>query len=281
MLTFPRHLQILSFFFFLILFVRRSRKDEFFTSVPDRTLDLLIRIKKMHSFMLSNMDPPDEIKMEYKNTTKVAFLGNSLQYYNDQPRFISQLSQGKLQQNSCYQPLSNFYSLWLHGNKMWEKWNTTNALLPDGTYDYGAPTVAALLSSQPWDFVVMNDYSQAPADLHNRTLHIEVLKNHYAPLLVQCGATPVFMLTWAYREKGIHESEERGNTLDFTRSIQAGYQSYARTLSENLPANQKPRLAPVGLAFYWIHENNYDMWLKLFHWDSIHPSPHGSFLEGE
>eukprot|EP00957_Ditylum_brightwellii_P171565 13061583-Ditylum_brightwellii.AAC.1 len=54
---------------------------------------------------------------------------------------------------------------------MQKTFRTPNAILQtnsgsnkeeDPTYDIGAPTVDALLSKQ-WDFVVMNDFTQAPA----------------------------------------------------------------------------------------------------------------------
>jgi len=270
-----------SVFLGFVIFLAKTRNPRELLAlfVPIKPLFSIVRLQKIRSTYLSAVLQP-EADIDQKIIVRVAFLGNSLQYFNDQPRFNEVLSSGKIQQNSCYCPHSNFVSLFNEGNGMRDKWNTTNALLPDGTFDMGAPNVTSLLGQQQWDFVVMNDYSQGPADPHNRTLHLESLQNDYAPLIIHSGATPVLLLTWAYREEGINDSGQMGGAAEFTRKLHDGYQIYARALKEILPAKQKPRIAPVGLAFYWIHEENYGMWLKLYHWDSMHPSPHGSFLEG-
>jgi len=47
-----------------------------------------------------------------------------------------------------------------------------------------------------------------------------------------------------------------------------------------LPPSQARRLAPVGVAFLMVWEEDRRLWYKLFHHDHLHPSPSGTFLTG-
>jgi hypothetical protein len=51
-------------------------------------------------------------------------------------------------------------------------------------------------------------------------------------------------------------------------------------LATYLPLRQSPRIAPVGLVFLAVHEDNLQHWKALFHCDGIHASPSGTFLQG-
>ena len=76
-----------------------------------------------------------------------------------------------IEQDSCLHGGTRFCTLIKKGNGMEEKWATHNALLPDGSFDIGAPDVQTILGgaagaeAPSWDFVVMNDYTQGPADV--------------------------------------------------------------------------------------------------------------------
>jgi hypothetical protein len=101
----------------------------------------------------------------------------------------------------------------------------------------------------------------------------------YVEWFLMTGATPILMVTHAYWT----EWRDLTGLVDvptFTSLTYEGYKQYAQTLAKHLPASQKPRLAPVGLAFLLVYEENYSMWLKLFHIDEVHASPHGTFLYG-
>ena len=163
--------------------------------------------------------------------TAVAFFGNSILYYNDTPRLIESLSGGPVEQNSCLRGGVTFEQLLSKGNGMDVKFVSE---------DKGAPDVASLLS-RSWHYVVMNDYTQAPAREESRRASVEVLKTQIAPLLEQCGGTPVLLETWAYRAhtKG---SDDLGDHAEFTSRLQEGYREYAAALAEVLPERQKPRV---------------------------------------
>ena len=67
---------------------------------------------------------------------------------------------------------------------------------------------------------------------------------------------------------------------NFTSLTGVGYRAYVDLLTTYLPVEQTPRIAPVGLAFLVVHEENYKLWTQLFHCDNLHASPSGSFLQG-
>jgi hypothetical protein len=220
---------------------------------------------------------------EERASVRVAFLGNSIQYYNDLPRLMKALSNNAIEEDSCYRGNATLSSLFQDGNGMSRKFQTTNALRPDGTYDIGADTVTSLLQQrqqqpQDWDFVVMNDHTQHPTRSDTRYESITTLVQDYAPLLRQSGAIPIFLMTYAYQERGVYGSDDLGDVVQFTKHLQEGYESYVQALAEVLPVTSTPRIAPVGFAFLAIHKENLQMWSQLFHPDKKHPSPYGSFL---
>merc|ERR1712176_1353353 len=90
-------------------------------------------------------------------TLKIAFIGNSIQYYNDFPRVMQAISGDHIEQNSCLRGGASFSTFLKKGNGMKHRFNSTNALRSDGTYDIGSPTVYDLLLgdyAQNWDYIV-------------------------------------------------------------------------------------------------------------------------------
>jgi hypothetical protein len=207
---------------------------------------------------------------------KVGFLGNSIQYFNDSPRLLEQMLQSRfkhVQQNSCLRGGATLRSLWLEGNGMRSKFTSKG-----GKEDIGAASVKALLTSQQWDYVVINDYTQGPARTKSRHHSLAALEELYVPLLAQSNATPVFLQTAAYRRptKG---SDDLGSVYEFTKSLEEGYKSYATLLANLLPGDQEPIVAPVGQAYLHLHQTDRRLWERLFYVDDHHPSPHGTWLQ--
>lgn len=258
----------------------------------------------------------------------VAFVGNSMQFVNDLPRFMQAISgeshQGgyNIEQDSCLHGSLKFKSLLKKGNGMRHKWNTPSSLLSEDPdiYDYGACTVAQLIlgydsnlqagnaneyykndgknpcfKSQDyydylmekydgttipqWDFVVLNDQSLRPAIEEKRSESLYVLEESYVPMLLESGAIPVFYATHGYDSTYVNVTE-MGGVAQFTSDVFEGYRQYAEMMEEYLPSSQRPRIAPVGLAFLVVYEENPEMYEKLFFVDGYHPSPHGSYLMG-
>lgn len=254
----------------------------------------------------------------------VAFIGNSMFYYNDMPRFLEGIGEGRVTQNSCLHGGASIHSILLSGNAMNNKFNTTNAHINGDIYDFGACTVQQLLlgrdplldamiednvtnpylkdggdnpclmnhryltylnkymnTPSSWDYVVINDNTRNPGRSSTRQQGLEALEQAYLPLILQTGATPVFLDTHAYtNESGRNLSDFHDDLPLFTVMTYRGYQEYAARLERNLPEEQKPRIIPSGIAFLTVWEENPALWRKLFHSDHLHASPLGSFLQG-
>ncbi|KAL7534657.1 hypothetical protein ACHAXR_006020 [Thalassiosira sp. AJA248-18] len=225
---------------------------------------------------------------------RVAFIGNSILYYNDCPRFLVNLGQGSNQhveyQDSCLRGGTNLLQLWNLGNGMMRHGFATEAAkikAYDGSdlYDVGSATVRDLFvcNEEPemWDFVVFNDHTQGPARLASRKATQDTLLEHYLPLIIENEAVPIFIETAAYRLPEINNSKDLGSTHEFQGRVREGVQSYVQKMQSKLPQSLQPRMAPVGTAYLYVHDNNRELWEELFDpYDNFHPSPSGTFLQG-
>jgi hypothetical protein len=269
---------------------------------------------------------------DFSRTYRVAFMGNSMQYFNDFPRVMEVISGGRITQDSCFKGAATMVNLLQSGNGMYQKWSTKKALIEgeDDLYDFGACTVHQLLfgydqyltssdwfdvenytsvdddyqgfyndGSNPcfedldyleykvtyylnnppkWDYVVINDNTRSPARKDTREQTLEILQSTYVPWFQKLGAIPVLLDTHAYWTDW-RNMDGLVDVPTFTSLTYEGYREYAEVLGSQLPAEQQPRIAPVGIAFLVIWEENYNMWLKLFHYDEVHASPYGTFLQ--
>jgi len=131
-----------------------------------------------------------------------------------------------------------------------------------------------------WDYIILNDNTRNPAQTSYRSDALSILEQKYIAWFQETGATPVLMFTYAYDTP----YRDMSGLLDiptFTSLTYEGYRQFAELLSQRLPENQQPKIAPVGLAFLTVWEESFDFWNStLFHVDRIHPSPHGTFLQG-
>jgi len=277
----------------------------------------------------------------------VAFIGNSMMYYNDLPRLMERLADGHIVKDSCLHGSASLSTLLVWGNGQYEIWATGNArfALDDDTvelidddevdiglmYDYGACTVHQLFfgydedldtrvadyngddeivksddffsfqdgknpclqnyyyylylqdkyerdGTPHWDFVVINDNTREPSRTEPRASSLKVLESTYLPWLLEMGSTPIFISTYAY-DTPYRDMTGLIDVPSFTSYTYAGYREYAAFLEQNLPPEQKPRIAKVGWAFLLVWEEQYDLWKRLFHVDYIHASPSGSYLQ--
>ena len=214
-----------------------------------------------------------------KDEIRFAFLGNSIIYFNDCPRLLEHMLKtrfDRVRQDSCLRGGASLPSLWNDGNGMRTRFGSSeNAKHEDGTVDTGAATVQALLApdQSTWDYVILNDYTQAPARTETRLETIQALDHLYGPLLA--STIPILLQTAAYREI-VNGSDDLGTIIEFTTSLKQGYGEYANTLRKYA---DDVRVAPVGDAFLCVHRHNFNLWRKLFHVDDYHPSPHGTWLE--
>lgn len=227
-----------------------------------------------------SMASPNRKRRENDSEIRVAFLGNSILYFNDCPRVLERMLEtrfAKVKQNSCLRGGTSILELWIQGNGMTSKF-ATGQPRSNGTYDIGAPSVQALLHNNQWDFCIINDFTQGPARAETREESKLMLQRCYAPLFRKCRAIPIILLTAAYR-KPIRGTHDLGNVEEWTKSLEVGCQEYVEVLSNELPEAQAPLLAPVGNAYLKIHSDDLELWEKLFYRDNFHPSPHGTWLQ--
>ena len=214
-----------------------------------------------------------------KDTTtaiQIAHIGNSIQYYNDCPRLLEHMLNERfvtVKQDSCLRGGASLASILEKGNGMSKKFSAPNAILPDGTFDIGSPTVQALLLASSWDFVVMNDHTQSPARTETKEKAILALKETYLPMILPTSTTVIFLQTAAYR-RHVNGSEDLGTFDEFTEKLYQGYIEYVQLFPYD-----KAKLAPVGLAYQQIKKENPSLWERLYAIDDFHPSPHGTLLE--
>ena len=217
----------------------------------------------------------------------VAFMGNSIQYFNDCPRLVESMLRKAgfaVEQNSCLRGGATLTSLWANGNGMRHKFSTPPALRKNGTYDIGSPSPSTLLQSkQHWDFVLFQDHTQHPARDATRQQSLETLRTHVVPILLQKqqsnpNLTVLFLQTFAYRVPGLKDSDDLGDFHAFTERLVDGYDQYAAALRE--AGIRNVQIVPMGRAVQWLykHRRN-DLWEAMYSWDDFHPSPHGTWLQ--
>jgi len=130
-----------------------------------------------------------------------------------------------------------------------------------------------------WDYVLINDNTRSPCCTDQRATSLELLDDVYVPWLRETKAVPIFMVTHSYWSS-IRDMSGVTDVPTFLSLTYEGYREYAETVGKALPANQQPKIAPVGLAFLLVWEENRSLWYNLIHQDEIHLTPTGTFLEG-
>lgn len=298
-----------------------------------------------------------------RHIVRLAMIGNSMQYYNDLPRLLEAMADGKLEQNSCLHGNADFSSHLWYGNGMHTKWMTGAARIWEiedyEIYDYGACSPQQLLfgvddrlvkrrrrklqqirnlmdhynytanrtdddlyqldddaynvtdddaweygleddgtnpclmdenyndymeaiyevhGAPNWDYVLLNDNTRNACCTEQRNQSADLLESVYLPWIKQIHATPIFMMTYGYWAS----TRDMSGLIDiptFASLTYEGYKQYLELAQVGLPEDLQPRIAPVGLAFLMVWEENPSMWQDLMHYDEIHLSPSGTFLE--
>jgi hypothetical protein len=129
-----------------------------------------------------------------------------------------------------------------------------------------------------WDFLLINDNSRNPCCTYQRSMSLELLESVYIPWIIATNATPIFLATYPYWASG-RDMSGLSDIPTFASLTHEGYREYMALATSKLPASQKPRMAPVDYAFLIIWEDNPTLWADLMHYDEVHPSPSGTFLE--
>jgi hypothetical protein len=129
-----------------------------------------------------------------------------------------------------------------------------------------------------WDFIVLSDNTHNPFHPIGRGRGISSLKAHWISWIRKSRAIPVFLDTQGYYDS----TNATVDVPTFTSITYEGYTEYAALVESYLPLSQKPRIAPLGIVYQLIWEEDYSLWLKLFHGDQAHNhnSPLGTFVQG-
>jgi hypothetical protein len=204
----------------------------------------------------------------------IAFLGNSVMYYNDCPRLLENISSNITQIDSVLRGGADLKKLLRRGNgdhfKM--SWNASGAPCSD----VGQSSVSSLFKNKKWDYVVINDRMQNFTCRQHQSQMKQLLAQSYAPLFVTSGATPILVATHSPPRILAKSSL---TISEYVAAVYKGYEAYAAALSPMLDENHQPRIAPVGRAFEYIYNNSQTMYGKLFHTDDYHASPYGTYLQ--
>ena len=188
-----------------------------------------------------------------QTTKKVCFLGNSYTYYNDMPGLIESMAIAE-------------------GNTLIKDQNTPGGYTLEGHTTNA--TSLAKISSNTWDYVVLQDQSQRPSFPYS-----QVTINVYPKAAVlsdsirsanEC-ATPIFFNTWGRlagdsQWDSINTFEKMNNRL---------FNAYNYMANAN-----NGKLSPVGIGFRHIFEDASTIVThqSLYSNDGSHPSIIGSYL---
>jgi len=191
---------------------------------------------------------------------KVLWIGNSYTYFNDLPTMVAKVAKAD--------GIEMEYDSHTEGGWTWELHANSQETL-DKIY------------SQPWDVVIMQEYSTRPAYdedtvCRDTVPYLDQLVNH---ILTNNPATTIqFYLTWGrpYGEAELCKQEDQFCSYE---TMQAALTtSYTTFACMNKPA----RAAPVGEAFSFVKKTHGDsLFYELYNTLGVsdhHPSLAGSYL---
>jgi hypothetical protein len=128
-----------------------------------------------------------------------------------------------------------------------------------------------------WDYVVLVDQTKRMAVEEARQDSVDALVEFYGPLLKASGARPIVVDTHSFWSESANMTG-LGDIPQFQALIYDGVNEYVDALSSVLPRKQTPLVAPIGMAYLTVWEEDYSLWEKLFIDDEVHSSLIGSFL---
>ncbi|CAB9523045.1 expressed unknown protein [Seminavis robusta] len=210
---------------------------------------------------------------------RYASVGNSMLSWSNFQRILEQvfLAAGyKVQRDSYLRlgcSLSSLYYGWF------------NQLETIFSYIGWTNLQGVFVNNEQWDFIMFNDRTQWPARDESRQETVGVLKEIYAPLLMdhQPQAIPIFLQTMAHKEPNISFSEDLGDFDEFSQRLIDGIALYKRTLDKLLgrdpDSNDATRIAPMGRAYIIGRKKYPELWETMYSEDGFHMSQKGAVLQ--
>ncbi|MDR2962213.1 MAG: T9SS type A sorting domain-containing protein [Bacteroidales bacterium] len=185
-----------------------------------------------------------------QETVRVLFIGNSFTFTHDAPALLRKLAETQGHRVITSENCIGGYSFQTHAAH--EK---TRELIRKGNYDY----------------VLLQGYSR------EMTHNIEILREKTFPYVKQLmdsiheyapNATPIFFMTWGYKDGTTIAPTPFDNFEDMNAIIQQRY--------EKLAQHYHCWVAPIGAAWAAVRFNYPD--INLYASDNYHPSPAGEYL---
>ncbi len=188
-----------------------------------------------------------------QDSLRLLFVGNSYTYYNDLPKMVGELAK------SQNKPLS-IHSITKGGERL--KGHLANEEL------------RRMLTTQHWDFVVLQEQSSAPAKQTESVIAEIYPAAEALDSLIHVGspnAQTIFYMTWGHKYGSTHKIDNY--PLSFTYE---GMQERIKTTYLEMTYRTNAICAPVGMAWERVREERSDY--QLYNKDLSHPSPLGSYL---
>ena len=196
---------------------------------------------------------------------KILMLGNSYTWQNnltDQLQLLLQARAGISQESSV---------LGLHngGLKIYD--------IRDKANTPGTAWYQNTQSNKDYDYVILQDQSIVPT-LHGTTDYYEKSKSAAVELdqkFKAMGADTILYMTWG-RRYGLADDWGNDSFLSMQNNLQVGYEDYANEIKRR--NGRQAYMGPVGLAFKYLHDTDYEVFKSLYTGDNSHPSTKGTYV---
>jgi hypothetical protein len=175
----------------------------------------------------------------------ILFIGNSYTYVNDLPTIFTRLAKSGGHPVETGMVASGGWTLEQHAGS-------------SGTLDK--------ISSEKWDFVVLQEQSVIPAIEGSRASSMYPAARALVGQVRDAGATPLFFLTWAHRDG------DPAFGLPDAASMQAQLETGYDQIGQELDV----QVVPAGTA--WIAAIQESPQLNLWQDDGSHPTQQGTYL---
>lgn len=173
--------------------------------------------------------------------------------------------------------------------------NPTTVMRAVGGTDFqfhsGDTTTRTTIASQPWDYVVLQNYSIEPTHLvdvsHSLADHYTYGADLYRRVLTNNPVTQVILYeTWSRAEahaliSGVSSSSSFASTAEFQTELRTNYLGLASFLNVNYPTNPPVLVAPVGDAWEnvgGLRPASDPQFVDLFAGDNYHGNDNGYYL---
>lgn len=198
---------------------------------------ILLLVTCSCSLTTSCIDDPDCLR--------ILFIGNSYTFVNDLPGTVARLAKAGGHRVETGMSAPGGWFLSDHANS--------------------AETLDQIKSST-WDFVILQEQSQAPASEQVRNSQMYPAARTLVGTIMEAGAAPILFITWAHRDGWPDNGMPSYESMQ--TAINAGYLALGQELNV--------QMAPVGDA--WSETRRQNPQLSLWQEDGSHPSPQGTYL---